>query len=296
MPKQEQPEPEEFQYAIVGVVGDDPGNPQLLVTVSPVVSDPSSITSCVYDVKITPSQMARTPLHELDSWATRMTRSPKGTLLVVDMDGVLHAGRAGKWSKRDLRCPGGLIGVWCAGENDVFACGGKGELVRVVGDDVDLQVESEKRTLYAVHGSSTRHVVAVGDDGGVFRYDGRKWHEPDPPTDVNLLSVVCISETEAFIGGTDGKLFRTDSLDFEPLRSPDVSFYDLAWHQGKVYAAAGEDGILILGKDGMEPEASLKEPIYNLDVVGDRLFASGENLLATHNGVKWIQGYLNFGK
>ncbi|MBI1178809.1 hypothetical protein GC207_15360 [bacterium] len=69
-----------------------------------------------------------------------------------------------------------------------------------------------QKTLYAVWGSNTNDIYAVGDNGIVIHYDGTSWSvETDtPPTAARLSSIYSAGPDELYFGGTDG-LFRKDA-------------------------------------------------------------------------------------
>lgn len=76
-----------------------------------------------------------------------------------------------------------------------------------------IPVESPtQETLYAVWGSATNDIYAVGDNGVVIHYDGASWSvETDtPPTSARLSSIYSAGADELYFGGTDG-LFRKDT-------------------------------------------------------------------------------------
>ena len=68
--------------------------------------------------------------------------------------------------------------------------------------------------------------------------------------------------------------------------------YEFAWFQGTLWAAAGEDGVLVLGKDGFEQAKKLT--VFRLKALASRLFAFGNNRAIVFDGREWIGTELDF--
>ena len=129
-----------------------------------------------------------------------MDRAPRGSLFAVSIDSKVHTNQTGEWTTLDVPSPG-LNAVWAALDNDVFVVGERGTRARIGGSAVTVarDVTLDER-LNAVHGTSHRNVIAVGDDGVARSNDGSTWTPLEVPTNYNLLAVLVRSETEAYIG------------------------------------------------------------------------------------------------
>jgi photosystem II stability/assembly factor-like uncharacterized protein len=282
---------DEYQTSVITVTGDDLRKLHLLANVSPRVGDPEEIVSVVADFSVD-DELTAVPIHQMDSWLTYMEEPKQGVLHAVSMDGELHSYRGGNWSVLDLDCPKGISRVWASSEDEVFATGRAGEKIRVARGTPEIDRDKKGRCLNNVHGTSRNHVVIVGEKGAIFRFDGRKWTDVVSPTNYNLLAVLCRSKKEVYVGGAKGKAFRSDGEDWEPIACPPVMLYSFAWFRDKLWAAAGKDGILVLGDDGFESAKKLN--VFRIKTVADRLFAIGGNEVTLFDGKQWLGADVDF--
>jgi hypothetical protein len=281
----------DYEANVLNIAGDGPAKMFLLATLSPPDAEPEEIDSVVAELSHKPPVSWRL-LYEHEGWLTDLDRSPGGGLFCVSADGELHALRGRKWSVLDLGCPDGLNAVWAASDDEVFAVGVNGARVRVgPGGAVDRVLAKEERWLHDVHGTARDSVYAVGDDGWVWHFDGKKWQEIDCPTNYHLLCVLCVSPTEVYAAGEAGIVYRYDGEDWTRMRCPEVTVTGLAVYREEVYAAAGADGVWRW--DGKE-FVQLKElDVSALRVAGGRLFAVGGRLVAQYDGSGWWGGDLD---
>lgn len=284
---------EEYRTSLITATGNDLRKMHLLANVSPRVGDPDEIISVVADFSVDDQfEFNGVPIHQVESWLTSMEEPKARVLYAVSMDGELHSYRGGRWSVLELDAPEGIIRMWTASEDDIFAAGSTGEKIHVVRGVPEIDRDKKGRCLNGVHGTSKSHVIIVGDKGAVFRFDGRGWTDLVSPTNYNLLTVWCRSKKEVYIGGDKGHAFRSDGDDWERIKCPPVILYEFTWFQGKLWAAAGEDGILVLGKDGFESAKKLN--LFRVRTVADRLFAFGQNRVVVFDGQEWIGTELDF--
>ena len=144
-----------------------------LANLSPEVSEAEANWSVIGKLAHRPA-VNWTKIYATESWLTAMTRSPHGRLFAVSIDGNLYSNRTGTWTVTDLGCPP-LNAVWAATEDAAFAVGDKGACVQITGTAIDATSIKAAQDLYGVNGTSQRHVVAVGNDGAVLRFDGTSW-------------------------------------------------------------------------------------------------------------------------
>lgn len=283
---------DEYRTSLITATGNDQ-KMHLLANVSPRVGDPEEIVSVVADFSIDDQfEFTGVPIHQVDSWLTSMEEPKRDVLYAVSMDGELHSYRGGSWSVLELDAPEGIIRMWAASEDEVFAAGGAGERIHVVRGIPEIDREKKGRCLNGVHGTSKSHAIIVGDKGAIFRFDGRGWTDLVSPTNYNLLAVWCRSKKEVYVGGARGTAFRSDGDDWERIKCPQVMLYEFAWFQGTLWAAAGEDGVLVLGKDGFEQAKKLT--VFRLKALASRLFAFGNNRAIVFDGREWIGTELDF--
>ena len=189
-----------------------------------------------------------------------------------------------------MECSDGLNGVWAASDDEIFAVGLQGECIHLASKSLNVSVDSQKRKFINVHGSSRNNVFAVGDGGVVRRFDGNSWSDLSIGTTNNLMAVLSLSDTETYVAGGSGVLFRWSGNTWEWLGGEEMSIHSLAWYNGKLYAAAGADGVFILGDNGLEKIKDLK--MYYVHTIGDSLFAVGNRFVARYDGSGWWGGNL----
>ena len=175
--------------------------------------------------------------------------------------------------------------------NKVFAVGEKGERVQITDNSVNITKDSMERCLNAVHGISAQNVFAVGDEGLISIYDGIAWKELETVTNCSLLDVLCLSENEVYIGGDNGVLLRWNGKELSWLESPKITITSLAWYQGKLYAATGQEGVYVLGSNGLEEFKDLTIDI--LETIDDLLFGVAGKFVVQFNGSEWWGGDLD---
>ncbi len=278
---------------IVSVAGTDNLNLRMLFNLYYEPLDSDEILSMVAEGRHNPDVHWES-IHQHPGWLTHLVQTGAGSLFAVSMDGELHTDRRGEWEVLDLGCEGGLNAVFAAGEDAVACVGNDGARVTLRGDAVRVDHDPRGRRLSAVHGTSARNVIAVGDGGLVCRFDGTGWEDAEVPTDANLLCVLCRSETEAYAAGTQGALLAFDGERWRPVADPiDAGITGLAWFADRLYAVAGRGGVFRLEGARLEPIKELT--LYHAQVIGDRLFAWGDKLLAQFDGQGWWGGPLDLG-
>ena len=112
-------------------------------------------------------------------------------------------------------------GVWQSIDEGVYIPGEKGET----------------RILLSIHGLKESDIYAVGMNGVVFHYDGKKWTELDSPTNAGLQRVLCVSSDEVYLCGNAKGLYRGNKKQWSALTEADdaVTFWDMAFFRNQVY-------------------------------------------------------------
>jgi hypothetical protein len=107
------------------------------------------------------------------------------------------------WQPMTVPTTGWINGVWGVKRDSVWAVTSNGEIMFFDGAQWTLKFRTG-RNLMAIHGRDVRNIVAVGDEGRVWRFDGRSWQREESNTDVQLRAV--------YVGPT-----RTFAVAFERL-------------------------------------------------------------------------------
>jgi hypothetical protein len=283
----EQPE---HNTTLVSIIGENNLNLHILSNLYHEPFDSESILSVVASLSHKPNVKWKI-IYSTETWCTSMDQSAGGTLFVVSMEGELHIFQNQHWDILNLKCPNGLNAVWAANDVEAFAVGLNGEMIRVIGRTIDTFIDTEGRRMNAVHGSSPSNVWAVGDNGMVYFFDGSSWAEIKIPTNFNLISVLCISEDEVYVGGAKGTVAIWNSIEWRFIPSPEINITSMAIYQEKLYAAAGLAGVYMLGKKGLELQKELS--LYRLKTIDDLLFGLGNRLVAQFDGTGWWGGNLD---
>ncbi|MBN2530753.1 MAG: hypothetical protein JXR76_30480 [Deltaproteobacteria bacterium] len=282
---------------ILSIVGTCLADLHILANVYFEPLDPDEISSAVYSLAYTETRYQCEIEYNHETWITRMFRHANGSLFAVSMEGELHTNRTGKWEVVNLGCPNGLNGVWAAENNDIFSVGVGGERIHLHELELTNSIDIEKRELRNIHGSSRQNVFVVGDSGAVSRFNGKEWIDLKVGTKHALFAVLCVSDKEVYIGGAHGMVFRWNGENFEWMGADpetpeaEITIYSLAIYQNKLYAAAGGDGVYVIGDNGLEKIKDVT--FYNLNVIGDFMFGVGNRLVARFDGAGWWGGNLD---
>ncbi len=73
-----------------------------------------------------------------------------------------------------------------------------------IADDILAHVDSVDYCFNAIDGSNISNIYAVGWQGEIYHYNGKKWTQCDSPTNVDLYAVKCIDESTVYICGRGG--------------------------------------------------------------------------------------------
>ncbi len=278
------------ETTFVSLIGSNKEDLYLLANLNYVPFDPGEILSVVINLSHTPmGKWFR--IYREETWLTSMDRSKNGSLFAVSMEGELHSYKQENWSTLDLKCPYGLNAVWAATDDEVFVVGLKGERIQITENSINLTKDPKERRLNSVHGLSTKKVFAVGDEGLIWVYDGVTWIELEQVTNCNLLSVLCQSEKEIYIGGANGVLLKWNGKELIWLESPKITITSLAWYREELYAAAGLKGVYVLKEKGLEKVKDLT--LYRLKTISDLLFGISGKVIFQFNGSEWWGGDLD---
>ncbi len=279
----------EHNTSIVSIVGKDNKQLFLLANLYYTPFDPESVLTAIVSLEHKPN-IAWNTIHSIEQWCTSMDQSPGGSLFVVTMEGELHKFDGNQWSVVDLNCHDGLNSVWAANDNEVFVAGLGGERIHVVNDRIDLSKDPNNIRLNAIHGSSQKNVVAVGDEGMVFKYDGNIWSKIELPTNVNLLSVYCCSDNEILIGGAE-VLYRWDGAAWHDIESQNLIISSIEFYENSYYVACGDNGVHVLENDKLDLFKAIT--VYRLKKIDSLLFGIGNRLVTQFDGQGWWGGDLN---
>lgn len=112
-----------------------------------------------------------------------------------------------------------------------------------------LKISSNVSGFEAINGTSAHNIFAVGWEGEIWHYDGKRWtQQVSPVTDI-LVDVCCSEDGYVYASGRNGLLLRGKAGSWEVLpQKTSESLWSLADFEGKLYAAS-YDGVYVLGTD-----------------------------------------------
>jgi hypothetical protein len=224
-------------------------------------------------------------------WLTGVWRSPAGVVYVsgsssgavhVNPD-ILHKDTAKKWKDHDLGQA--LDGVWGLDDKFVLSWAGSFE-----GKNYLFCFDGKKWKelpvpefgIRAVHGLDRDLIYAVGEDGGVARWDGGQWKQFPTPTEEILLSVFVAGPDEIYATGSAGSLLEGSSQGWGKIASapaPKGPLLAVAKWNDELWVAGGGKGLC--KRDGKKNKLKVVKPNAkaNSFCVGEKLLIGTEDFI-----------------
>jgi hypothetical protein len=145
----------------------------------------------------------------------------------------------------------------------------------------------------AIHGFGETDVYAVGNDGQLWHFDGKKWSRGESPTDANLNAIRCAGDGEVYCGGNDGILIRGRLDEWEVIDQDVIEedIWDLEWFNNAVYVST-LNNVYRLTKQGPQPvDFGKKRPksTYQLTSANGVMWSNGEYDITSFDGRRWTR-------
>ena len=156
---------------------------------------------------------------------------------------------------------------------------------------VKQNVDRLKYGFEDIHGFSANDLYAVGGEGDVWHYDGKRWKQIPFPSNMDLYNVCCGGDGQVSIGGRSGAIFRGRENRWQKLEGGGLSLRiaDMEWYQGKVWCT-NDYGIWTIEDSGLE-RVSLPDAVRGCAghlAVGDGVMViAGMYGAALHDGKEW---------
>ncbi|NVB38750.1 hypothetical protein G6O69_12995 [Pseudenhygromyxa sp. WMMC2535] len=179
----------------------------------------------------------------------------------------------------------------------LYACGAHGQVYRrtrqgwehIDGPILDRSME-RSLSLNGIDGSAEDDILVVGYHGRILRFDGRRWSELDPPTNLHLERVCCVGRGEAYACGNRGTLLwiRGESIMDLSVDIPE-HFWGMTVFDGRLYVATLsaiwvlEDGELREIDTGLGGDVEF----YRLDSCEGMLWSIAPKDLIRFDGDTW---------
>ncbi|MDM5181826.1 hypothetical protein PO883_32110 [Massilia sp. DJPM01] len=282
----------EIQSALLDVVsGDATGDYLVLGNWNYEPVDPSEITACIVSVRSLPQHLEWKVLFSIENWVLTMSRLAPTSYFLGTSHGDLI--RVNKGVQQTYET--GVMGVDTISGNsdtDCWLAHGAG-LSHWDGKKITQTVASD--AVLGVHWLAADFAVAVGDKGLVKRFDGLRWHEVESsPINTTLVTALCISRKEIYVGGWDGVLYRWDGSDrWQKIEivnedgEADDAVQSIVQFKSCLYACLGASGLYkIQGQ-----RAGKVSDFYSGrgTVIADKLILTGWDSFAEFDGFRWKQ-------
>jgi hypothetical protein len=134
-----------------------------------------------------------------------------------------------------------MYGVWGEDENNIFAVGTFGIILRCDGQRWSLMDSRTQTHFSGVWGTSANDVYAVGYGGIVQRFDGSEWSLWGEVGQYDHLDAVWgTSSDNLFVAGSGGIIHRFNGIEWVQMQVPDVPAIKDIWglSGNDIYAAA----------------------------------------------------------
>jgi hypothetical protein len=138
-----------------------------------------------------------------------------------------------------------------------------------------------------MHGVAPDLVYAVGREGLVARWDGRKWTKVVTPGRGVLTDVHVVGEDEMYAVGSGGQLLQGSIHGWAEVLNASGPLFGIAKWKGEVWVAAEEQGVMKLAAPKL---VSMKPNIKatGLDARGDLLVSSPAAVAGTADGIAYV--------
>lgn len=132
-----------------------------------------------------------------------------------------------------------LRSVWAASDDDVFAVGDEGTVLKFDGKDwTQTQVMPAVR-LHAVWGTASDNVYAAGDRGMVFQYNGGVWVKVyQAPLDLAFIAITGFGPHDIFAVGDEGLAVHFDGDSWSQIQTGTKSELYGVWGQDSEHVLA----------------------------------------------------------
>lgn len=145
----------------------------------------------------------------------------------------------------------------------------------------------------AVDGFSEKEIYAVGWEGEIWKYDGKKWQSVNSPTNFVLVDVCCASDGSVYACGRLGTLIKGRGASWSVVDLGDFKedIWSLASFQGRLYLATMY-GVYTLEATGVEPVdmgSDQPESAYRLSAEDGVLWSIGAKDVMAFDGKTWTR-------
>ena len=143
-----------------------------------------------------------------------------------------------------------LYAVWGSSSSDVFAVGQGGAIQHYDGSAWSRMDSGTSNDLHGVWGDSSSDVFAVGHGGTIQHYDGDAWKPMNSGTVSSLWCVWGNSSSDVFAVGAGGAILHYDGSAWKPMNSGTTDWLYGVWGSSSSDVFAVGEGGAIVHYDG----------------------------------------------
>jgi hypothetical protein len=154
----------------------------------------------------------------------------------------------------------------------------------------------------SIDGFNASNIYAVGWDGEIWYYNGKKWKQIESPTNLALFRVVCSEDGNIYACGQKGLIIKGRQAKWEVIEQgeTDETFWGATWFKNSLYLSTS-NGIFQLQNDKLsvvDIKSKGKKKIkitpnncfYRLDSNNDIMYSAGQKMVIyTEDGIKWTE-------
>lgn len=182
----------------------------------------------------------------------------------------------------------------------VYQCDGINNWTRIGQGVRTSEDDNTDAGFTSIDGFNESEIYAVGWDGEIWHYDGKKWDQIESPTNLILFRVVCGKDGKVYACGQEGVLLSGRGKAWKIIEQEETreKFRGATWFKEALYLSTTK-GIYSLQGDYLKPvniQSSQKlnfrkrTSFYRLDSNDEILWSAGRKmLLYTYDGVNWIE-------
>jgi hypothetical protein len=145
----------------------------------------------------------------------------------------------------------------------------------------------------AIDGFSESEMYAVGWEGEVWYYTGKRWRDIKSPTNLLLFDVCCAGDGNAYACGQVGTILRGRRGEWEVLRQEDVTddLWSCAWFEGELYVSSMDTLYKLRGEnlELVDMGEDIPQTCFHLSSADGVLWSIGAKDVFAYNGRAWTR-------
>ncbi|MBF8797070.1 type IV secretion system immunity protein Tsi7 [Pseudomonas aeruginosa] len=145
----------------------------------------------------------------------------------------------------------------------------------------------------AIGGFGAREIYAVGWDGEIWQYDGKRWQPRESPTNLILTAICCAEDGSVYACGQAGTLLRGRNDHWEIIAQDDVDedLWSLAWFDGALYVSSATAVYTLVGGHLKEVDFGDEQPqrCFHLSAADGVLWSIAAKDIFSFDGQQWTR-------